>query len=221
MAEKKSKSLWDAKIIRRALVDAVVKLDPRTMMKNPGHVRGRSGQRGDDLAVVPREAKLRLQSADHALALVHRAVCEFRGGHGRGPRQSASRHAAQSPVRNRGQAPAAERGDGNCTELEAAFGRRRDGCGGRTHPGRRRSHRRRRLGGRIRHHRRIRAGDPRSGRRPSAVTGGTRVLSDRDQSPHHVESRRNLPRPNDCVWSRAPNGRRLRTRSRSTFCSPA
>jgi potassium-transporting ATPase ATP-binding subunit len=35
MAEKKSKSLWDARIIRRALVDAVVKLDPRTMMKNP------------------------------------------------------------------------------------------------------------------------------------------------------------------------------------------
>src|SRR5271157_1473553 len=35
MAEKKSKSLWDAKIIRRALVDAVAKLDPRTMMKNP------------------------------------------------------------------------------------------------------------------------------------------------------------------------------------------
>jgi len=35
MAEKKSKQLWDAKIIRRALVDAVVKLDPRTMMKNP------------------------------------------------------------------------------------------------------------------------------------------------------------------------------------------
>jgi K+-transporting ATPase ATPase B chain len=35
MADKKSKSLWDAKIIRRALVDAVVKLDPRTMMKNP------------------------------------------------------------------------------------------------------------------------------------------------------------------------------------------
>src|SRR5271166_4359485 len=35
MAEKKSKSLWDTKIIRRALVDALVKLDPRTMMKNP------------------------------------------------------------------------------------------------------------------------------------------------------------------------------------------
>jgi K+-transporting ATPase ATPase B chain len=35
MAEKKSKSLWDARIICRALVDAVVKLDPRTMMENP------------------------------------------------------------------------------------------------------------------------------------------------------------------------------------------
>src|ERR1700687_746804 len=35
MAEKKIKSLWDARIIRRALFDAVVKLDPRTMMKNP------------------------------------------------------------------------------------------------------------------------------------------------------------------------------------------
>ncbi|HWX93195.1 MAG TPA: potassium-transporting ATPase subunit KdpB [Terriglobales bacterium] len=31
----KSKSLWDAKIIRRALLDCVLKLDPRTMMKNP------------------------------------------------------------------------------------------------------------------------------------------------------------------------------------------
>ncbi|MGA7565741.1 MAG: potassium-transporting ATPase subunit KdpB [Terriglobales bacterium] len=35
MTEKKSKSLWDAKIIRRALIDSLVKLDPRTMMKNP------------------------------------------------------------------------------------------------------------------------------------------------------------------------------------------
>jgi len=35
MSEKKSKSLWDARIIRRALGDAIVKLDPRTMMKNP------------------------------------------------------------------------------------------------------------------------------------------------------------------------------------------
>src|SRR5262249_42188746 len=31
----KSKSLWDAKIVRQALIDSVIKLNPRTMMKNP------------------------------------------------------------------------------------------------------------------------------------------------------------------------------------------
>jgi potassium-transporting ATPase ATP-binding subunit len=31
----KSKSLWDAKIVRQALIDSVQKLNPRTMMRNP------------------------------------------------------------------------------------------------------------------------------------------------------------------------------------------
>ena len=35
MAYTRKRSLWDAKIVRRALVDALVKLNPRTMMKNP------------------------------------------------------------------------------------------------------------------------------------------------------------------------------------------
>ena len=35
MANTRKRSLWDAKIVRRALVDALVKLDPRAMMKNP------------------------------------------------------------------------------------------------------------------------------------------------------------------------------------------
>jgi len=35
MATSKSKSLWDTKIVRQALLDSVVKLNPRTMMKNP------------------------------------------------------------------------------------------------------------------------------------------------------------------------------------------
>src|SRR5579863_1193872 len=35
MAERKSKSIWDMKIVRRALLDSLVKLDPRNMMKNP------------------------------------------------------------------------------------------------------------------------------------------------------------------------------------------
>src|ERR1700730_643585 len=35
MANTRKRSLWDTKIVRRALTDAFVKLSPRTMMKNP------------------------------------------------------------------------------------------------------------------------------------------------------------------------------------------
>jgi K+-transporting ATPase ATPase B chain len=35
MANTRKRSLWDTKIVRRALVDAITKLNPRTMMKNP------------------------------------------------------------------------------------------------------------------------------------------------------------------------------------------
>jgi K+-transporting ATPase ATPase B chain len=35
MANTRKRSLWDTKIVRRALIDALVKLSPRTMMKNP------------------------------------------------------------------------------------------------------------------------------------------------------------------------------------------
>jgi potassium-transporting ATPase ATP-binding subunit len=35
MATKQSRSLWDMAIVRRALIDSVIKLNPRTMMRNP------------------------------------------------------------------------------------------------------------------------------------------------------------------------------------------
>ncbi len=35
MAHTQKRSLWDANIVRRALVDSLIKLDPRKMMKNP------------------------------------------------------------------------------------------------------------------------------------------------------------------------------------------
>jgi K+-transporting ATPase ATPase B chain len=35
MTNTRKRSLWDAKIVRRALVDALIKLNPRIMMKNP------------------------------------------------------------------------------------------------------------------------------------------------------------------------------------------
>ncbi|HEV7550996.1 MAG TPA: potassium-transporting ATPase subunit B, partial [Candidatus Angelobacter sp.] len=33
--ESKSKSLWNGKIVRQALIDSLRKLNPRTMMRNP------------------------------------------------------------------------------------------------------------------------------------------------------------------------------------------
>ncbi len=94
MAEKKSKSLWDAKIIRRALVDALVKLDPRTMMKNPVMFVVEVGSVVTTLLLFRKTDELRLQSTDHAVALVHSAIREFRGSYGGRARQGASRHAA-------------------------------------------------------------------------------------------------------------------------------
>src|SRR6476469_4598175 len=35
MSKSKSKSLWDGKIVRQALIDAVTKLGPRSMLRNP------------------------------------------------------------------------------------------------------------------------------------------------------------------------------------------
>jgi K+-transporting ATPase ATPase B chain len=35
MAQAKSRSIWDLQIVRTAAWDALVKLDPRTMMRNP------------------------------------------------------------------------------------------------------------------------------------------------------------------------------------------
>ena len=37
MVEKhsKTKSIWDLKIVRRATIDSILKLNPRNMMKNP------------------------------------------------------------------------------------------------------------------------------------------------------------------------------------------
>ena len=43
-----------------------------------------------------------LRSADHALALVHGSLRQLRRSHGRGPRQSAGRHAAQGQGRDHG-----------------------------------------------------------------------------------------------------------------------
>ena len=60
-----------------------------------------------------------------------------------------------------------------------------------------------------------------SGGDRSAVTGGTRVLSDRIVVRVTHEAGRELPRPDDRARRGRRRGRRRRTRSRSTSCSSA
>ena len=60
-----------------------------------------------------------------------------------------------------------------------------------------------------------------SGGDRSAVTGGTRVLSDQIVVRITVEAGRDVPRPDDRARRGRRRGRRPRTRSRSTSCWPA
>ena len=70
----------------------------------------------------------------------------------------------------------------------------------------------------IRDHRRIRAGDPRIRRRSFGGHRRHPPCLRLDQGARHLETRRELPRPHDRAWSKAPSARRRRTRSRSTSC---
>ena len=137
-----------------------------------------------------------------ALAVVHGAVRELRRGAGRGPQQGAGRVAARpeadgdaprsSPMprpqrRSPQRARPTELRKGDVVLVEA----------GDYDPGRRRGDRRRGLGGRERHHRRIGAGDPRIRRR--LLRGHRRHARavGLDHGARHGESRRDLPRPHD------------------------
>ena len=97
-------AMFDPKIVVPAIGSAFVKLDPRHADQEPGDVRGR-GRRGADhgpLRARPRDRRRepRLHVPDHPLAVVHRAVRQFRRSGGRRPRQGAGRHAAQDPHRD-------------------------------------------------------------------------------------------------------------------------
>ncbi len=82
----------------------MIKLDPRKMIKNPVMFVVEVGSVLTTVLLIQdtirHAARPRLQSADHSLALVHGAVCELCRGHGRRPRQSAGRYAAQGQGRD-------------------------------------------------------------------------------------------------------------------------
>ena len=105
LAQVESQSLADTKILLRAVVDSFRKLDPRTMLKNPVMFVVEVGAllTTIQLSGMPCTTRdIRLRPADHTVAVVHGGVCQFRRSHGRGTRQGAGGHAAQSAQRNPG-----------------------------------------------------------------------------------------------------------------------
>ena len=128
-AQAKAISLADPKILRRAIVDSFRKLDPRVQLKNPVMFVVEVGALLTTIQLVRdtlhHAGELRLGLADHAVAVVHGGVRQLRRSHGRRPRQGPGRHAAQSAQRNHGAPPEAERRDGKRCQFRSA--RRRSG----------------------------------------------------------------------------------------------
>ena len=196
----------DPDIVRQALIDSLVKLLPQHQWKQPGDVRRLPRQHPDHGAVRAgarrAEAKRRrLHPRHHAVAVVHGAVRQFRRS--RSPRAAARRR--RDSLRSAKRDIMAKKLDQPKPRCRLLARRRRAHCARATcswsrrglHSGRRRSDRRRGLGGRIGDHRRIGAGHPRIRRR--LLLGHRRHaravrLAGRAR---HGQSRRSLPRPHD------------------------
>ena len=101
-------ALTDPKIVLPAIGSAFAKLDPRLDDEEPGDVRGRGRRGAHHRHLRPRLDERRRASClhvpDHRLAVVHRAVCQFRRSRGRRPRQGAGREPAPDPRGDQGQA---------------------------------------------------------------------------------------------------------------------
>ena len=101
---------------RARCVDAFGKLDPRRMIRNPVMFVVEVGSVFTTVlfvhALVDRrgEASPGFIARDLALAVVHGAVRELRRGDGRGPRQGPGRHAAQGAQGRHGEASSPSRG---------------------------------------------------------------------------------------------------------------
>ena len=95
----KKQAIWDSNIVAaRAILDSFVKLDPRKMMGNPVMFVVEVGSVITTILLIRDRRAFQVQPADHALAVVHGAVCQLRRGHGRGPRQGAGGYAAQGAL---------------------------------------------------------------------------------------------------------------------------
>src|ERR1700716_3639196 len=93
---KRARPLFDPPIVKRAIWDSFVKLNPATLWKNPVMFVVEIGSALTAKLLV-RDRNLR--STDLPLAVVHGPVRQFRRGHGGGPRESPSGEPAQDQDR--------------------------------------------------------------------------------------------------------------------------
>ena len=224
-----------ARVAERLLARARARRDPGLVPEarpapagaEPGDVHRRARQRDHDRDLLPRARPRARRPAlvrrhDRDLALADRAVRELRRGDRRGPRQGPGERAARdahdddrAPAQRRRRAsrtcPAPELQQGDVVVVSAgeiipADGEIIEGVGsvdesaitGESAPVIRES-----------------GGDR------SAVTGGTRLLSDQLVDPRHAGAGQVVPRPDDRARRGRGAAQDARTRSRSTSCSPA
>ncbi len=100
---KRARPLFDPPIVRRAIVDSFVKLNPATLAKNPVMFVVEVGAALTTVLMVAhhnrRRDRHRLRTPDRRLALVHRPVRQLRRSHGGRTRQSSGRQPAQNQNR--------------------------------------------------------------------------------------------------------------------------
>ena len=168
-SKRRARAMFEPAIVRRAILDSFVKLDPRLQAKNPVMFIVEVGSVLTtflffrDLGRVERGDEL-VRRTRRGVPVVHGAVRQLRGGDGRRPGQGAGRDAAQDARRDR-RVRAAARRQRRRDAVEQAAGRRPLRRAARPdHPRRRRRRRGHRVGRRVGDHRRVGAGHPRVGR---------------------------------------------------------
>ena len=208
-SERRAISLFQPDIVRQALIDSLIKLDPRVQIRNPVMFVVEIGAVITTVTwfiqVFGGKALRRQRSGlvhvhDLGLAVADRRVRQHGRGVRRGPRPRAGRHAALDAPGDR--RPARGRDDKQASELDQ--GRRRGGRGRRADPGRRHRDRGHRLGRRVRDHGRVGAGHPRVRRGPQRGYRRHPGALGPDRRRDHPGARPVLPGPDD----RAGRGRR-------------
>ena len=197
----RARPLFDPEILRRALKDSVVKLNPVTLMKNPVIFVVEIGAAlvlvflVRDIATGAGGIGFELQIDLWLWFTV--AVRDLCRSDGRGPRQGAGGHPAQDPQRYGRQPRRGRRTAGEGLVVEAPGRRCRRVQRGRGHSRGRRGDRRDRDGRRVGDHRRERAGDSRVGRRSQRRDGRHAGPLGHGHGQDHLESRRDVPGSHD------------------------